>query len=300
MKQRKKDIVLIGFVFLLVFGNLFSGPLSNPEEKIAIVCFLEGKAWVSESDKKERSEIALFDWMDAKAVIETGSGTKLILAFSSGDRYELKEKAKATLGKDGFTSLKGSVEKLAPVPVMPQIVSISKEARPGSRLGGIRLRGAKRFISGLYPSEGAKVLAEKAVLTFEPIEGVEKYRVEIEDEWGNNIFSIETASHKVVASPGVLNPGANYYWQVRTQDRDTPSIFGEAIFTTVTEENARMRNSLKSIVDQSKDVANILLLAQMDISLGLLREACETLKSALALFPDNSGIKNAIAKFNCK
>jgi len=300
MKNWKGNIGLMVCVFLFVLGNLFSGSLSEPEGKVVIVCFLEGKAWVSESGEKERSEINLFDWIKKEAIIETNSKARVILAFSTGDRYELKGKTKATVGQKGFSSHTGSLKKLSSVAVMPQIASISKESRPGSRLGGIRLRGTKRVISRLYPSKGATMLADQAVLTFETIEGVERYRIEIEDEWGNNIFSVETGSPNVVASPGVLNPGANYYWQVRTLEKDKPSIYGEAVFATVTEENARIRNDFKSQIDQSKDVANLLLLAQMDIALGLQKEACETLKAALALFPDNSEIKKAMAQIGCK
>lgn len=300
MKNWKRNIGLTILSFLFVLVNLFSGVSSDSDEKVAIVCFLEGKACILETEGKKRSGINLFDWLKIGAIIETEKEAKLVIAFSTGDRYELKGKTKATVGEKGFTSHTGSVKRLTSVPVMAQIVSISKEARPGSRLGGIRLRGPKRSITGLYPSKGAKVLTDQAILTFEPIDGVERYRVEIEDEWGNNIFSVETGSANVVAFPGVLKPGANYYWQVRTLDKDTPSIFGEAIFVTVTEENARIRNSFKSQINKSKDVANLLLLAQMDIALGLWREACKTLKAALALFPDNAEIKKAMSQIDCK
>jgi hypothetical protein len=300
MKDGKKIGQLIAFIFLFIMANLFLSAAYEAEEKVAIVCFLEGKAWILESGDKERSEIGLFDWIKIGAVVETNSKAKMVLAFSTGERYELGEKAKVTVGQKGFTSQTGSVKKLSSVPIMPQITSISQESRPGTRLGGIRLRGPKKFVSGLYPSKGAAVFADEAVLTFEPIEGAERYRIEIEDEWGNNIFSVETSSHKVVASPGVLKPGANYYWQVRTLEKDKPSTVSDAVFSTVSEENARTRKEFKVQAYQSKDGANLLLLAQMDLALGLRKEACETLKSALALFPENSEIKKAISQTECK
>lgn len=300
MKKWKRDIGLWSCVFLFALGNLFFGSQSDPEEKVAIVCFLEGKAWLLETEGKKRSEIGLFDWIKAGAIIETDSKARVILAFSTGDRYELKGKTRATVGQKGFTSHTGSLKKLSSVAVMPQIASISKESRPGGRLGGIRLRGTKRVISGLYPNEGATVFADQAALTFEPIEGVKRYRVEIEDEWGNNIFSVETASSKVVASPGVLKPGANYYWQVRTLEKSKTSIYGEAVFATITEENARTRNAFRAQAYKSKDVGNLLLLAKMDLALGLQKESCETLKAALALYPDNAEIKKAMSQIDCK
>jgi hypothetical protein len=300
MIRTERKIGLIVFIILSILANFSLVMSSDSDEKVAIVCFLEGKVWIVEPDEEERSEIDLFDWIKIGTIVETDSEAKLILAFSSGDRYEIGEKSKITIGQNEFTSKTGSIKELKPVPVMPQIASISQGSRPGSRLGGIRLRGSKRIISGLYPSEGATVLADNAILTFEPLEGVEKYRIEIEDEWGNNIFSLETGSPKVFASPGVLKPGANYYWQVRTLEKDEPSTVSYAAFVTVSEEYERVRNAFKTQVEQSKDVANLLLLAQLEMALGLRKEACETLETALGLFPDNSEIKNAIARFDCK
>jgi hypothetical protein len=300
MKDGKKIGQLIAFILLFIMVNIFSGAPSGSDEKVAIVCFLEGKAWVLYSGDKERSEIDLFDWIKTGAIVETEKEAKLVLAFSTGDRYELKGKTKATVGEKGFTSHTGSVKTLTPVPVMPQIASISRESIPGSRLSGIRLRDSKRVISGLYPSEGATVLVDKAMITFEPLEGVEKYRVEIEDEWGNNVFSVETISPRVDISLGIVKPGANYYWQVRTLEKDRPSTVSYAAFATVSEEHARIRNAFKVHVEKSKDVANLLLLAQMEMALRLRKEACETLKTALSLFQDNKEIRKAMSQIDCK
>jgi len=54
MKNWKGNIGLMACVFLFVLGNLFSGSQSDPEEKVVIVCFLEGKAWNLEPEEKER------------------------------------------------------------------------------------------------------------------------------------------------------------------------------------------------------------------------------------------------------
>lgn len=305
MKKWGRNMGLVAFIFLFILGCLSLGYSSDTEEKVAIVCFLEGKAWITEPGERERSEINLFDWIKIGAVIQTELEAKVVIAFSTGDRYELRGKMKTTVGPKGFTASTGSVEKLAPVPVMPQIAAISREARPGSRLGGIRLRGIwprgpKGPISGFYPSEGATLLAEEAVFTFEPIYGVKKYKVEIKDEWGNKIFSVETGSPKIATYPSILKPDANYSWKVWTLEKREPSILSEAVFSTVSEENTRARNAFKAQAYQSKDGIKLLLLAQMDMALGLWKEACETLRDALALFPDNAEIKNAIFKIGCK
>jgi hypothetical protein len=305
MKNWGRNTGLAAFILLFILGCISWGYSSDTEEKVAIVCFLEGKAWLTEPGEQRPSEINLFDWIKIGAVIQTESGAKVVIAFSSGDRYELKGKTKTTVGPKGFTSSTGSVEKLAPVPVMPQIAAISQEARPGSRLGGIRLRsvwqkGQKAPISRFYPSEGATLLAEEAVLTFEPIDGIKKYKVEIKDESGNKIFSVETDSTKIATYPSVLKPGAKYSWKVWALEKEKPSVLSEAVFSTVSEENTRARNAFKEQAYQSKDGIKLLLLAQMDMALGLRKEACQTLRDALAFFPDNTEIKNAIFQIGCK
>ena len=300
MKKWGRNIVLVAFIFFFILGCLSLGYSSDTEEKVAIVCFLEGKAWITEPGERERNEINLFDWIKIGAVIQTELEAKVVIAFSSGDRYELSGKTKTTVDHKGFTSSTGSVEKLTPVPIMPQIAAISREASPGSRLGGIRLRGPKRLISKFYPSEGATLLAEEAVFTFEPIYGVKKYKVEIKDEWGNKILSVETGSPKIATYPSVLKPGANYSWKVWTLKKGKPSIFSEAVFSTVSEQNTRARNAFKAQAYQSKDGIKLMLLTQMDMALGLWKEACETLRDALALFPDNAEIKSAMFQIGCK
>jgi hypothetical protein len=268
--------------------------------KTAIVCFLEGKAWMAERSGSERREVRLFDWLSAESSLETAPGARLILAFSDGSRYELGERTTVTLGKDGLASQKGSVTRLESVPVMPQIASIADDSKRGSRLGGIRLRTFRRTISGLYPNEGEAVLADTAILEFNSLEGVKRYGIEVEDEQGDGVFSAETEMTRVPVPPGLLEPGTGYYWQVRTLDRERPPAVSYAAFVTVAADQARLRESFKAQVERSQDAANILLLAEMEITLGLRREACATLREALKRFPGNAEIENAISRIGCK
>lgn len=299
--NRDRIIVLLAvFMVMTAFADSFPGTVSDSEKNVAIICLLDGKAWISDPGGMNRRDASLFDWIATGAAIETAPGAKLVLAFSSGSRYELGEKAKVVLGQEKFASESGFVKKLDSVALMPHIASLIGEAKPGSRLGGIRLRGSKRTIANLYPSEGDSALSDNIVLSFDPLEGAEKYRVEIEDESGNNIFSIETTSPPVTVSPGVIKPGANYYWQVRSLETGKPSTVSYSAFVTVAQEHARLLKSFRALVGTSRDVANMLLLARMEISLGLRREACQTLGEALALFPDNSEIKHALVQVGCK
>jgi len=302
MKKPNTTLVLLFLLSSGILLSLFAGSQSRPEEKTAIVCFITGKAWVLEPGAKELREIDLFDWIKSGATIETGTGAKLIVAFSTGERHELGGKTKATMTQAGFTSVSGSIVRLAPAPVMPQIASISRESKPGSRMSGIRLRGrsAKQEIFNLYPNGSEAVLADEAVLSFSNLGEAARFRVEIEDEPGNNILSLETTSSEVIISPGVLKPGANYYWSVRTLEKDKPASIADAEFTTVEDKNAKARNTFKAQVYQSKSAADLLLLVEMDMKLGLRKEACKTLEAALSLSPNNEKIIKASYLFGCR
>jgi len=300
VRRTLRSFILGAGTGLAFFAAFAAGEAVSPAGKTAIVCFLEGKAWTAERIGSERREVRLFDWLGAGSSLETGPDSRLILAFSDGSRYELGKGASATLGKDGLASQKGSVTKLESVPVMPQIALIADGSKRGSRLGGIRLRTLRRTISGLYPNEGEAVLADAAVLEFDPLEGIKRYGIEVEDEQGNKVFSTETGMTRVPVSPGTLKPGAGYFWQIRTMDGGGPSTVSYAAFVTVAEDQARLRNVFKAQVERSGDAANILLLAHMEIAMGLRREACETLKEALKRFPGNAGIEKAISQIGCK
>ena len=299
MTRRSNRGRVVIFVFVMV-GVLGLRIFPAAEDRAAIVCFLEGKTTILEPGAKEIRDILLFDWLKPGAVIVADEAARVVVAFANGERYELRGKAKATVNPKGFSSVSGTITKIASAPVMPQIAALAGEAKPGSRLSGIRLRGAKREITDLYPGEGSAALADEAVLSFTPAAGAMKYRVEIEDEWGNNVFSVETNSPEVVISPGVLKPGANYYWTVRTVETNRPSTVSDAVFVTLAADQAKLRNSARDQALRAKDAAQLLLLSQLEIALGLRRESCATLKEALALSPQNDGIKKALARPNCK
>jgi hypothetical protein len=297
--SRKTMLFVLGVVLGLAAGHssLSGGP--DSQGKVAIVCFLQGKASFRESSQAERKNLRLFDWIGAGSAVETGPGAKLVIAFADGSRYELGEKTSGVLGKAELNSVSGSVKKLETVSVMPQVISLAADIKPGNRLGGIRLRSSKKTISNLYPIEGDAVLADQAVLTFDPLPEIEKYRVEIEDEQGRDLLSAETSEPRVVVSPGIIKPGTQYYWQVRALEKDELSTVSYAAFVTVTAEEAALRNLFRAQLAQSRDAANLLLLARIEMAIGLRRESCETLKEALALSPANAEIKEAMAGVGC-
>ncbi len=298
--RRKARLFVLFILFGVAAGHFSLSRGLDSEGKVAIVCFLQGRASIQEPGQFGRKGLGLYDWLSSGSAVETGPGAKMVIAFSDGSRYELGEKASVVLGKAELSSQSGSVRKLEAVSVMPQMISLAGDTKPGSRLGGIRLRSSKKTISNLYPNEGDAALADQAVLTFDPLPDVERYRVEIEDEQGRDLLSVETSVPRVVVSPGIIKPGAPYYWQVRAVEKDELSTMSYAAFVTATEEQAGLRNSFRAQVGQSRDTANLLLLARIEMAIGLRRESCETLKEALAISPGNEEIKETMAQVGCE
>jgi hypothetical protein len=232
--HREGKVLGLALLSGIIVLNLFPAR----DERAAIVCFLEGKARVLDTGAKLDRELQLFDWLKPGAVIETADDARMVVAFAQGDRYELRGKTKATLTANGFASASGTLAKLASVPAMPRVMALAAESKPGGQLSAIRLRGSKPQPADLYPAEGAAVLADEAALSFGLVEGVEKYRVELEDAWGNKLLSVETTSAGVVISPGILKPGAGYYWSVRTLEKIRLSKVADAEFVTLSEDQA--------------------------------------------------------------
>lgn len=284
----------------VVLGTIILNSFPAANERTAIVCFLEGKATLFDVVAKESRDLQLFDWLGAGAVIEANDAARIVLAFANGDRYELKGKIKATLKMNGFASTSGTPVKLSAVPVMPRIVALAAESKPGSGLSAIRLRGAKRALTGLYPAEGCSAVANETILSFTPLENIEKYRVELEDEWGNRLLAVETDSAEVVVSPGILKPGSRYYWWVVTLDNIKPSTAAEAEFSTLSVEQANFLNAFKKQVEPTKDVTQLLLFSQLESVLNLRKEACATLREAQQLSPENTEIAKALERMSCK
>ena len=269
------------------------------QESVAIVCSLTGKAVARIGN--QRIDVRLFQRLIQGTSLETDIGSSVVLALFTGDRYQLGEEAVARLGRTGLESQKGPIRRLSPVPAMVDIAPIAREEKPGTRLAGTRIRGEATGPSfmNLYPSEGASAFARDVFLRFDPVDGYQRYRVELEGQTASALFSVETASTAVQIPSGVLQHGASYYWRVRTLDPDKPAVRGEAVFSTLSVESERRRAALAAHVDAAGDSSLRALLAEFDRSVGLHREACLGLETALAQNSDNRAIADALTRFGC-
>lgn len=281
---------------LTVFLILASATDPAGPEAVAVVSSLSGSASVAATPGATKTATRLFDWLPAGAVIEVEAGSSLTLAFCNGNRYELGERTKATLTAAGVKGDSGVVRPLDPVPPIPRAAAIASEAKPGERSGAIRIRDQEDRIRNLYPRADSAALPEGAVLRFSPAPGASRYRVELEDETGRTVFDVETQAVTVSVPAGILKPGSRYFWKVRTLDRMGPAVRGESAFATLAAEDIGRRAAVKAALEGKGDAPSLALLAEIDRRLGLLAEAREEFRAALAKSPGDDAIRRALVE----
>lgn len=267
----------LGALVVLPLCSMTRVAEARSPEPAAIVYSLVGEASHASPGEAPRT-VRLFDRLPAGATLEVGPGSRLMLAFENGRRYELGERSRVTLGPKDLASRSGPVRPLPRVPPLPRLVPIAAQDRPGSRAGAVRIRAER--IAGLYPHHGTATLAQATLLRFEPVDGDGRYRVEVQDGHGNLIFEVETTGPEVALPPGVLQPGTHYDWTVRTVDRAGPAAQGRADFVTLSARTAEAREALRDVLTREEDGASLALLAEVDRILGLLAEAREELQTA--------------------
>lgn len=271
-----------------------AGPGAGPEA-VAVVSSLSGTASVAEVPGAKKA-VRPFDWLPTGAVIEVDSGSRLTLALCNGNRYELGEGTKATLIATGVKADSGEVRPLDPFPPIPRAAAIAGEAKPGERSGAIRVRDQENRIRNLYPRGDGATLPESTVLRFSPAPGASRYRVELEDETGRTIFDAETQATSVGVPAGIVKPGSRYFWKVRTLDRMGAAVRGESAFGTLSAEDIGRRAAVKAVLEDKGDAPSLALLAEIDRRLGLLAEAREEFRAALAKSPGDDAIRRALGE----
>lgn len=277
--------------FLVVLcGGIKLG--EDPNSTAAIVSDLTGTASVTRPRALGTGPLRRFEWIAAGSVIEVSRASKVTLLFANGTRYELGESARAKAEPGSLVSCSGPVRQLEPLPPLPRVSPSAESARAGPRSAAVRIRGGA--IANLYPDSGSSTLADGTVLRFAALPDASRYRVEVESETGASVFQVETQSLTVHVSPGILKPGAKYYWQVRTLDRIGHAARAAAEFLTLNAESARARAALKESLESAGDAASLALLAEIDRSLGLLVAARDGFRAALAKAPGDVALRQVL------
>jgi cytochrome c-type biogenesis protein CcmH/NrfG len=118
----------------------------------------------------------------------------------------------------------------------------------------------------------------------------------VQIESGASVLQVETQSPTVSISPGILKAGARYYWDVRTLDRAGQAARGAAEFMTLDGETVRARAALKESIDAAGDAQSLAFLGEIDRHLGLLTEARDAFRAAVAKAPDDVALRHALER----
>jgi hypothetical protein len=261
------------------------------KNSVAVVASLSGSATVR-SPGHEKIALSSLDWLSEGMTVEVGTGSKAILILLNGHRYELGEGAKATLTSDGAPKVTGAVRELSALPPIPAPAAIVAESAPTS--GAVRIRGAAEM-SDLYPRAGVVVLADKVTLRFKAFPDANSYRVTLEDDGGGSLWNVTTGSTEISVPSGTIEAGARYRWQVKALRSGTAIGVGNAEFGALSAESALQRMEFASALgDRRSDAATLALLAEVDLRLGLVAEACDELSEALQQKPADMALRRAL------
>jgi hypothetical protein len=255
----------------------------------AVIAALGGPATMTDASGNAQPA-HVFDWVNPGTTLETGAGAVLTLAFANGRRYEMREKARLTVVAAGATNLSGPVRPLAPLPPMPKLPAVAPGSGASIQSGAVRVRSIAVVSECRYPREGYTMLADRAVLRFKAPAAA--YRVEILDDSGNTIFQAETSSAEVAVPAGKLRAGVHYSWRLRASDA-SGTIRDRAEFTTLSDDEAARRVTFMAGFPE-RDADTLELLAQVDLRLGLLLDARDELRDAMAHSPHSDRVEKLL------
>lgn len=271
-------------------------------DPVAIVCLIRGSVTV-EAPGKSRRELELLDLLVPGAVIRTSSGGLMVVAFADGSRFEIAENARAVIEAETIAAEQEKVRELPKVPALAQLSPIVGDQRIGQRAATGRIRDDGTDEGGglvLDPPSGARILADEATLAFKPLEGYHGYRLTVQEEnRGETVFDVEISAASVTIPPGILRPGATYYWVVRTLDSERPPVRTGAVLSTLAPREDRARRALVEQIRTADDASLLVLLASIDRDLGLNREACRDLALAVAKLVEPSQTSHLRQKLGC-
>jgi CHASE2 domain-containing sensor protein/tRNA A-37 threonylcarbamoyl transferase component Bud32 len=256
---------------------------------VAVIAELEGTAFVALPPDAPRRPAELFDWLPVGTQIDIGPEARMTLAWLDGRRYELTGGAAARIEEAGLETDSAGVRLLESVAPLPDLAPIRDGQTLGQVGGAISVRQAR--IGGLYPCEGVRVLAGAAMLRFAPDAAAGTYHVRIDAETGETLWQVQTTEPQLIVPEGLLSPGSNYAWHVRTLDRIGEPAAGQAQFGTLGEREAEARERLRLSALRLGDTAALALLGEVDRRLGLLAEARDALRAAHQKSPNNAHLK---------
>jgi len=270
----------------LAFAFLAAAAAQTPH--VAVVYAVRGDVRVTAADGSA-AVVSQLTWLDAPSTISSAGGARVAVAFENGKRFELIDRARATVAADRLIRKEGTVRELPWVPPLPKLAPITVTA-PVSVPGAARIRGEHK-ITDLYPRNDAAAIADETVLTFAAPVMIRDVDVTVTDAEGKVVFETTTSDRRIALPRGALKDGSAYRWSVaRTDDAET----ADAQFVTLSKEQRLRRAALHDAL-KAPDAEQLALAAAVDVCLGLQREAVAELERALAMSPHDAAIAQTLA-----
>jgi len=258
----------------------------------AVVFSLSGSATIRSPGSSAKVAVSSLDWLSDGATLEVGTGSRVVLILSNGRRFELGQGAKATLTANAAPKTTGAVREMPALPPIPKPVAVAADSAPTS--GAVRVRGGEDMSGSLYPRAGMAALPDKLTLRYKSVPEATSYRVALENDRGDILLNLMTDSTEVSVPAGTIEAGARYHWRVRAMRSGGAIGVGTGEFTTLSAENALQRaESASALGATDNDPATLALLAEVDLRLGLVAEACDEFSVALQRKPEDVTLRRA-------
>ena len=265
------------------------------ESPVALICLLSGDVSVQLADGAEPQPARLLQRLAVGSTIQVHSGGLAVVAYLDGSRSEVAESSAVTVGPKGLVAASGSVRALDPAPTIATVAPIARREGLAGRPGAVRLRGGTPSATWMYPREGAGVPATHAVLEFRAVLGAKEYAVAVEDRAGNKVFTTTATSSRLAVPATALRPATTYYWRARPLGEQLEGSREEA-FVTLSGDDEKAYDKVAASLGLSKEPSLLLVFADVSHSLGMWREACDTLERASQA---GAMVADLPQRFNC-
>jgi hypothetical protein len=270
-------------------------PTSQSAVALAIAVSGDVVARTSPSDdavntSRDVVKLRLFDRMVAGDTIETRPGASLVLVFKSGRRERIPANTTVRITDDGAQAVSGVVEPLTHVAVLPVLTPLPP-GTAGTGMTAVRIRSGE--VRTRYP-RGTATLADRTVLEFDVDRTYRGQLIEIEDEGAAIVLREAVDGARLEVPAGVLRTGTRYRWRVTARSAGGVTARGDGSFTTLDADTGGARASFVQSIDRD-DPTSLLLLAEVDMMLGLWREALEGFTAAQLLIGRGSDSDGEIA-----
>lgn len=283
LTRRRLTRSVAASLFALVAGRAAAAPPADPA---AVVYVVTGEA-VAATPGRSAKPLRLFDWLAAGTTVSIVSGS-VAIAFVDGSRFELSARARAVVESSGLRTRRGEVRRLAPVSPFPRLSGVTSDLR-GSRPGAIVVRANE--MTGLRPEPGQVCRAAGVEFSFDAVPGASLYRVEASDAAGSIVFRTDVAVTHAVVPRGVLDPGGEFTWCVRTLDLKGATATGEAWFSTLDALDESRLDALREGAERTGDAADWTLLAAVELRRGLRADARRSAARVRAVGKDPAAVR---------